>query len=59
MSAAILAGCRSALANGAAGRESGVVARDPWDSSCERPLMGDPGRLGINRDILPPGSTPG
>ena len=39
-------------------RESGVVARNPSDSSYERPLMVNPDRIGINLDILPPGYAP-
>jgi hypothetical protein len=39
-------------------RESGVVARDPSDSSYERPLTVDHARIGINLDILPPGYAP-
>jgi ketosteroid isomerase-like protein len=39
-------------------RESGVVARDPSDSSYERPLTVNPARVGINLDILPPGYAP-
>jgi len=39
-------------------RESGVVARDPSDSSYERPLTVNPDRVGINLDILPPGYAP-
>ena len=39
-------------------RESGVVARDPSDSSYERPLTIDPARVGINHDILPAGYAP-
>ena len=39
-------------------RSNGVISRDESDSSYDRPLSVEPLRIGINKDILPPGYAP-